>query len=168
MLLRKSGAEDRAEIVRLSSCHVPWHIHRRTSRGRCSIRRRKTRPTGSFYASAGSPLALAVFTLRYNPRSFAAENTNPAATCLDNEERFYSKGMENVRQSLENRLRSRFGKDSVVKSLDVLEKSQAYNSDFLTVEASFVLDVPRSPDERGTLTAKMTKECNVISLNLEY
>ena len=101
-------------------------------------------------------------------RSFAAENTNPAATCLDNEERFYSKGMENVRQSLENRLRSRFGKDSVVKSLDVLEKSQAYNSDFLTVEASFVLDVPRSPDERGTLTAKMTKECNVISLNLEY
>ena len=70
-------------------------------------------------------------------RSFAAENTNPAATCLDNEERFYSKGMENVRQSLENRLRSRFGKDSVVKSLDVLEKSQAYNSDFLTCGSKF-------------------------------
>ena len=49
-----------------------------------------------------------------------------------------------------------------MKSLDVLEKSQEHTTlTFLTVEASFVLDVPRSPDEKGTLTAKMTKECNV-------
>ena len=101
-------------------------------------------------------------------RSFTAESINVPGTCLDSEDRFYSKGMQNIREALENRLRGRFGKSGVVKSIDVLEKYQESNSDFLTVEASFVFDVALLPDDKGTLTAKVTKECNVVSLNLEY
>ena len=101
-------------------------------------------------------------------RSFTAERINVPGTCLDSEDRFYSKGMQNIRQALENRLRGRFGRRGVVKSIDVLEKYQEENSDFLTVEASFVFDVSLLPDDKGTLTAKVTKECSVVSLNLEY
>ena len=101
-------------------------------------------------------------------RSFTAESINVPGTCLDNEDRFYSKGMQNIHYDLERRLQGRFGKNGMVKSIDVLEKYQENNSDFLTVEASFVFDVPRLLDKKGTLTAKVTKECNVVSLNLEY
>ena len=101
-------------------------------------------------------------------RSFTAESINVPGTCLDSEDRFYSKGMQNVRQDLEERLQSRYGKGGFVKNIDVLEKYQEPNSDFLTVEGSFVFDVPKNFDKEGTLTAKVAKECNVVSLNLEY
>ena len=101
-------------------------------------------------------------------RSFTAESINVPGTCLDSEDRFYSKGMQNIHQDVEKRLQSRYGKGGVVKSIDVLEKYQENNSDFLTVEASFVFDVPKNFDKDGTLTARVTKECNVVSLNLRY